>query len=161
SFRPRPSPRSHAPSSRGHGHCSLYRAHSHRRVEPEWRPTRGGWHGNCYLHWRAGTCPERVRTEAGRVWHAPAAGTIETGNDVTRYTFQKEEWTMFMARVRGVLKNPKGFTLIEIAIVVAIIGLLLMIALPLYSGARVRAYVAEARSLGSEWKCRQRGDEAV
>ena len=59
---------------------------------------------------------------------------------------------MFMARVRGVLKNPKGFTLIEIAIVVAIIGLLLMIALPLYSGARVRAYVAEARSLGSEWK---------
>src|SRR2546430_7612522 len=59
---------------------------------------------------------------------------------------------MFTARLRGLLKNSKGFTLIEIAIVVAIIGLLLMIALPLYSGARVRAYVAEARALTSEFK---------
>jgi len=59
---------------------------------------------------------------------------------------------MFMARLRGLLKSSKGFTLIEIAIVVAIIGLLLMIALPLYSGARVRAYVAEARALTSEFK---------
>src|SRR5207247_6651732 len=59
---------------------------------------------------------------------------------------------MFMARLRGFLKSPKGFTLIEIAIVVAIIGLLLAIALPLYSGARTRAYIAEARALTSEWK---------
>lgn len=57
-----------------------------------------------------------------------------------------------MAWCRRLVKNPKGFTLIEIAIVVAIIGLLLMIALPLYSGARVRAYIAEARALTSEWK---------
>lgn len=49
-------------------------------------------------------------------------------------------------------KGPKGFTLIEIAIVVAIIGLLIAIALPLFSGARVRAYLAEARQLSSEWK---------
>jgi Tfp pilus assembly major pilin PilA len=35
---------------------------------------------------------------------------------------------------------------------VAIIGILLLIALPLFSGARVRAYVAEARQLSSEWK---------
>lgn len=59
---------------------------------------------------------------------------------------------MFMARLRGFFRNPKGFTLIEIAIVVAIIGLLLAIALPLYSGARTRAYIAEARALTSEWK---------
>ena len=49
-------------------------------------------------------------------------------------------------------RGASGFTLIEIAIVVAIIGLLLLIALPLYSGARLRAYVAEARQLTSEWK---------
>lgn len=49
-------------------------------------------------------------------------------------------------------RDARGFTLIEIAIVVAIIGILLLIALPLFSGARVRAYVAEARQLSSEWK---------
>lgn len=54
--------------------------------------------------------------------------------------------------IRHTLKGTRGFTLVEIAIVVAIIGLLLLIALPLFSGARVRAYVAESRSLTSEWK---------
>jgi len=54
--------------------------------------------------------------------------------------------------IRAHMKETRGFTLVEIAIVVAIIGLLLLIALPLFSGARVRAYVAEARSLSSEWK---------
>ncbi len=57
-----------------------------------------------------------------------------------------------MNGIRKTLKGTRGFTLIEIAIVVAIIGLLLLIALPLFSGARVRAYVAEARQLTSEWK---------
>lgn len=54
--------------------------------------------------------------------------------------------------IRRTMKGSRGFTLVEIAIVVAIIGLLLLIALPLFSGARVRAYIAEARSLSSEWK---------
>lgn len=57
-----------------------------------------------------------------------------------------------MMGIRGVLRGSRGFTLIEIAIVVAIIGILLLIALPLFTGARVRAYVAEARQLSSEWK---------
>jgi hypothetical protein len=35
---------------------------------------------------------------------------------------------------------------------VGIIGMLLLVALPLYTGARVRGYVAEARHLTSEWK---------
>ena len=50
------------------------------------------------------------------------------------------------------MTSSRGFTLLEIAIVVAIIGLILLIALPLFSGARVRAYVAEARQLAAEWK---------
>ncbi len=57
-----------------------------------------------------------------------------------------------MVGIRRVLRGTRGFTLIEIAIVVAIIGILLLIALPLFTGARVRAYVAEARQLSSEWK---------
>jgi prepilin-type N-terminal cleavage/methylation domain-containing protein len=57
-----------------------------------------------------------------------------------------------MHRIWKALRDRRGFTLIEIAIVIAIIGILLLIALPLFTGARVRAYVAEARQLGSEWK---------
>ncbi len=57
-----------------------------------------------------------------------------------------------MMGIRRVVRGSRGFTLIEIAIVVAIIGILLLIALPLFTGARVRAYVAEARQLSSEWK---------
>jgi prepilin-type N-terminal cleavage/methylation domain-containing protein len=57
-----------------------------------------------------------------------------------------------MHRIWKALRDRRGFTLIEIAIVIAIIGILLLIALPLFSGARLRAYTAEARQLGSEWK---------
>jgi prepilin-type N-terminal cleavage/methylation domain-containing protein len=57
-----------------------------------------------------------------------------------------------MHRIWKALRDRRGFTLIEIAIVIAIIGILLLIALPLFSGARTRAYVAEARQIASEWK---------
>ncbi|HVH32111.1 MAG TPA: prepilin-type N-terminal cleavage/methylation domain-containing protein [bacterium] len=57
-----------------------------------------------------------------------------------------------MTRTHKILRGAQGFTLVEIAIVVAIIGILLLIALPMFSGARARAYVAEARQLSSEWK---------
>lgn len=49
-------------------------------------------------------------------------------------------------------KQTAGFTLIEIVVVIAIMGLLIAIALPSFLGARQRAYVAEARQIGSEWK---------
>jgi len=44
------------------------------------------------------------------------------------------------------MKNQKGFTLVELLIVIAIIGILAAIAIPQFSSYRSKAYVAAARS---------------
>jgi len=45
----------------------------------------------------------------------------------------------------------RGLTLVQVAVAMAIVAVLVLAAVPLYRGSRIKAYISEARHVAREW----------